>query len=361
MDNQMEQMRFSVDLSQEEYVRSQELLSQKINGKRVGRSRFFSWFMMVLCVLSAITIYKQTGTPDWSLFTLLILMFVSELWLMFTLPHQLRYRYKTAYNATVYTGYSFEGTVTIDGDGVRKQTASATAFIPYHTCHAFVEAADMMIFCGADGHSIVLPSRFLTEETAEFIRQAVTKQIPPMRRFLLQRLNAVTTAETVAFVPPEETLLNISFDYTEKELVSMTIDLVLTQFGRTLSNKCLLSTMAAAVGYFVFALPPLAVFLLVLLVFLLGSLLSAWHKAHRAIAQKDENRQSLRLEITNRGLRLFGKGEKPLVLPWTSITRAVEGPKTVDFYCEKDRQLMIPKRCIEQMDEFRRLVDAQLY
>ncbi len=355
------ELRFCVDLSQAEYVRSQELLSQKTNGKRVGRSRFFSLFMMVMCVVSAVTIYKQTGTPDWSLFTLLILMFISELWLMFTLPRQLKYRYKTAYNTTLYTGYSFEGTVTVDKDGIRKQTSSVTAFIPYHTCSVFVEAADMMIFCGTDGHSIVLPSRFLTEDTAEFIRQTVLQKIPPMRRLLLERLIPAVTAETITPPPEEETEFNFSLDYTEREVVSMTVDSVLVQFGRTLANKCLLSTMAAAVGYFMFYLPPLAVFLLTMLIFLLVSLFSAWHKAHRAAVQTEKDGNRMRLEITNRGLRLFGRGEKPLVLPWTSITRAVEGAQTVEFYCEKDRQLMIPKRCIENMDDFRRLVDTKLY
>ncbi len=357
----MEQLRFSVDLSQAEYVRSQELLSHKMNGRRVGSSRIFSLFMMLLCVVSAVTIYKQTGTPDWPLFTLLVLMFISELWLMFTLPRQLRYRYKTAYNTTLYTGYTFAGTVTVDEDGVRKQTASATAFIPYHTCRVFVETADMMIFCGADGHSIVLPSRFLTEEAAEIIRQTVLKKIPPMRRLLLQRLVSAATAETITPLPEEETLFTVSLDYTEKEVVSMTIDSALAQFGRTLSNKCLLSTMAAAVGYFVFYLPPLAVFLLTLLVFLVASLFFAWHKAHRAAVQTKKDGSRMRLQITTRGLRLFGRGEKPIVLPWTVITRAVEGPQTVEFYCEKDRQLMIPKRCIEKMDDFRRLVDDKLY
>ncbi len=357
----MEQLRLSVDLNQAEYVRSQELLSHKMNGRRVGSSRIFALFMMLLCVVSAVTIYKQTGTPDWPLFTLLILMFISELWLMLTLPRQLRYRYKTAYNTTLYTGYSFEGTVTVEEDGIRKQTASATAFIPYHMCRVFVEAADMMIFCGADGHSIVIPSRFLTEEAAEYIRQTVLKKIPPMRRLLLQRLISVATVETITPSPQEETLLNLSLDYTEKEMVSMAIDSVLVQFSRTLSNKCLLSTMVAAVGYFMFYLPPLPLFLLTLVVFLVASLLFAWHKIHRAAAQTEEEGNRMRLEITSRGLRLFGRGEKPLILPWTSITRAVERPQTVEFYCEKDRQLTIPKRCIEKMDDFRRVVDDKLY
>ena len=360
MENQTELLHFPVDLSQEEYVRSQELLSQKAGGSRVRSSRIFSFFLMVLCVFSAVSIYKQTGTPDWPLFTLLILMFIYELWLMVTLPRQLRYRYKTAYNTTLYTGYSFQGTVMVEKDAIRKQTLSATANIPYHTCRIFVEAADMMIFCGADGHSIVLPSRFLTEEAAELIRQTVFQKIPPSRRLLLERLVPATTIETINPLPEEQVFLNIPLEYTEKEVVSMTIDSVLIQFGRTLPNKCLLSTMAAAVAYFMFYLPPLPVFLLTLLVFLSVSLFSAWHKAHRAASQTETEGRSMRLEITNRGIRLFGRDAKPLMLPWTSITRAVEGPQTVEFYSEKDRQLMIPKRCIDEMDILRRLVDTQL-
>lgn len=361
MENQTEQLCFSVDLSQAEYVRSQELLSQKNNGKRVGRSRLFSVIMMVLCAFSAVTVYKQTGTPDWPLLTLLILMFISELWLMIALPRQLRYRYKTAYNTTLYTGYSFKGTVVLGEEAIRKQTATATAVIPYHTCQVFVETADMMIFCGADGHSIVLPARFLTEETAEAVRKVVAQKVPPMSRLLMQKLVPAQTAETVAPLLEEQTLLTFSLDYTEKEMVSMTVDSVLLQFGRTLPNKCLLSTMAAAIGYFMFYISPLPLFLLVLFLFFTISLVIAWFKVHRTAVQTKKEGRRMRLDVTSLGLRLFGKGEKPLVLPWVAITRAVEGKTSVEFYSEKDRQLMIPKRCIDQMDEFRRLVDAQLY
>lgn len=355
MQNETELLRFPVELSEEEYVRSQELLSRRINGKRVGTSRLFSVSMMVLCALSAFSIYKQTGTPDWPLFILLILMFISELWLMIALPHQLRRRYKMAYYTTLYTGYSFRGTVTVEEDAVRKQTVSATASIPYHTCRVFAESADMMVFCGADGHSIVLPARFLTAETAQRIRKTAFAHIPPARRLLVEPLVPAVHVEPVDMAEiEEETLLSFRFSYTEKELFSMAIDSVLLQFYRTLPNKCLLATVIAAVLYFGFYVSPLPVFLLSLLLFLLGSLFGAWRKSH--LAATPMKTAPMRVDITNRGLRLAGK-ENPAILPWNTFTRAVEQQDAVEFYADTDRQFVIPKRCIDDMNEFRRIVD----
>lgn len=362
MENEATQAHFPVDLSQEEYVRSQELLSQKFNGRRVGGSRLFSLLMMLLCLVSAVAVYRQTGTPDWAFLSLLVLMFVSEIWMMIDLPKQMRRRHSEAYAATQYTGYSFKGTVWIEEGAVRKQTESATATIPYENCRIFVETSDMMIFCGVDGHSIVIPARFLTEETAEITRQAAIKNIPPSRRLLLSRLVPAVLPPIETEETEEETRLTVLLEYTEKEVIGMALDSALFHFARTLSGKCLLCTMLAAVAYFCFFLPPLPVFLLALLLFLGGSAFLAYRKIHRTIKATDKEICRMRLNITTRGLRLEGRAEgaKPMVLPWKAITRAVERRDTVEFYTGKEVQLMIPKRCVPDMEELRRTVDSLL-
>ncbi len=360
MQNETTQTHFPVDLSKEEYVRSQEILSQKMNGRRIAGSRLISLLMMLLCLVSAASVYRQTGTPDFSFLSLLGLMFVSEIWMMIDLPKQMRRRHSDAYTATQYTGYSFKGTVWIDQTAVRKQTESATATILYENCRLFVETPDMMIFCGFDGRSIVIPSRFLTEQTAEITRQAAIKNLSPAHRLLLGHLVPADMSLEEPGEAEEQTLLTIPLEYTQKEVISIALDAALLRFARTLSAKCLLCTMLAAMAYLCLFLRPLPVFLLALVLFLVGSIFSAYRKIRRTMVATNNEICRMQLNITSRGLRLEGKveGAKPMVLPWKAITRAVERRDAVEFYIEKEMQLMIPKRCVSDMEELRNTVDS---
>lgn len=354
---------YPVDLSREEYVRSQEILVKRTGGLTRG-TRLISLAMLAVCVAMGVSQFRYSGGVDWSLLSLLILLIGSELWIMLSLPAQLRRRSEAAYDSSVYSGYVFAGSVTVEYDAIRKRTPAATAVIPYEQCRVYVETADMMIFLGLDGKSIVIPARFLTEQTAEVTRQAVLSHIPATRQLLLEPL--VPGARDAIFVETkvksEEVLLTLDVEYTDSEIVSIAGEAAIEQFAASLPNKCVLMTMLASVGYFGFAIKPLPLFLSGVLVLFFAAIICARIKMRRAITRTERGICRLRVEFTDLHVRLVGKadGMRPIWLPWSHITRAVDCRDTVELYTGKDRQLSIPKRCIADFEELREIVDSHM-
>ncbi len=354
---------YAVDLSRDEYVRSQEILTRN---RGALNPRIVTLVMLIVCVVTALPNVVYNGEINWSMIVLLALLVGSEIWMMITFPAQLRARHEQAYDATVYNGYAFAGTVTVEADAIRKRTETATAVIPYEQCRLFVETADMMIFCGLDGKSIVIPARFLTEQTADVTRRAALEHLPPPRRMLLEPL-VPAADEAAPFTVPsasqsEEVLLTVDVEYTDNELVGLVTDMTMEDYAQTLPGKCLWMTVAAAVGYFVFGVRPLPLFLLGMLVLFLFALAKARIKIRRAITDTERAVCRLRVEFTDSAVHLLGKadGVRPLRLPWRHITRAVDCRDTVELYTGKVRQLSVPKRSITDFEELCRIIDGHV-
>lgn len=356
---------FPVDLSREEYVRSQEILSKRVGGMTRGM-RLISLFMLAACVIMGILDFQYSRQMDWSLISLLALLIVSELWMMLTLPTQLKHRSEAAYDATIYGGYEFSGTVTIEPDAVRKRTATSTAVIPYEQCRVYAETADMMIFCGMDGKSIVIPARFLTEQTAAIIREAARENIPLTRQLLLEKLVPCADEKAIAIEcnpkKPEEVLMTVEIEYTDNEIVGIASDAAIEQFFQTIANKCLGMTMLASFGFFAWNIKPLPLFLSALLIAFLVAVIRARTRMRRMITRTERGVCRLRVEFTDAHVLLIGKadGMRPMRLPWKHITRAVDCRDTVEFYTGKDRQLSVPKRCITDFEALREIVDSHM-
>ena len=222
-----------------------------------------------------------------------------------------------------------------------------------------------MVFFGQDGKGIVIPSRFLTAETAEATRQAATAAIPVSNRLMLAPV--IPTASTQpAFEPQGETnnevRLTLDIDYTDREMTGIAVETSLQQFWETLPNKFLLMTMAAMVGYFMLGLPPLAVFFAgMLLLFLIG-VFSAYIKIKRIIRQSERSVCAVRIEFTDREILLFRKAdaEGAIHFPWDFLTRAVDCGDRVELYVDNVQQLLIPKRCVEDFEQLRDTIDSHM-
>ena len=365
MNDSFTEVEYSVDLSRAEYVRSQEILAGRA-GEMARGMRALSLFMMAACVVMGITEFQYSNGIDWSLVSLLVLLIGSELWMMLTMPAQLRRRSEVAYDSTVYGGYVFSGTVTVESDAIRKRTATATTVIPYEQCRVYAETADMMIFCGMDGKSIVIPARFLNERTAEATRQAALKNVPLPRQMLLDKLvPGVAEGQTVSLpdqTTDDEVLLTVEVEYTDNEIVGIAAETAMEQFMTSLPSKCILMTMLASFGYFLLAIKPLPLFLSALLVAFLASVIKARIRMRRAITRTERRICKLRAEFTDSYILLIGKadGMRPLRLPWSHVTRAVNCRETVEIYTGKDRQLSIPKRCITDFEELSGIVDSHV-
>lgn len=353
---------YTVDLSREEYVRSQELLA-KHTGRVAAGSRWFSVVMLGFCVMTTLFGFAQFGAVDFSLISLLVLLVGSELWMMLSLPKQLRRRSEAAYDATVYGGYSFTGTIRVEADALRKITKTATTVLPFAQCRLFVESADMLIFCGMDGKSIVVPARFLTEETAHITRQAALAAIPVTRQVLLEMLQPCAVPEAAAVsAESEDAVLTVEIDYTDAEMVNIATESALGQFWETLPQKSVFATMAVFLCFFMWSVKPLPLFLLILLVLFLYAVIKTRVKMRRAITRSERGICRLRAEFSETQVWLYSKadGMRPMRLPWSHITRAVNCRDTVELYTGKERQLSIPKRCIADFEEFCKFVDSRM-
>ncbi|MBR2338838.1 MAG: hypothetical protein IKA63_05175, partial [Clostridia bacterium] len=145
---------YPVSLSREEYVRSQQLLSGG-TGMR-GGNRVFPLITAVMFVLLLGVDYKTSGRLDLSMTVLTALIVAVELVLAFVSPRLVRRQHEEAYDQTRFSGYSFDGTVRITASEISKSTPSGETVIRLADCF-YVEAEDMMIFCGPNRRSIVIP------------------------------------------------------------------------------------------------------------------------------------------------------------------------------------------------------------
>ena len=352
---------YAVGLNREEYMYSQALASKAIRGNALFGSRIISVVMMVLCVLAVVFDRKLSGVWDMSLLAIVLLMIGADLWVFFTAPAQPRRQNGQIYDKTRFQGYSFDGIVMVDDRGISKKNRSEQTTIPFSHCAAFIEDAEMMLFWGVCGKSIVIPKRFLTAEDAELTRQAALAAIAPSRCYLFGRVEAQLTERLPLpeeGVPaPEEPLLQIAVQYTPKELKAQAVEMSIRAYAQKMPKKTLTAVLVTILAYFCFEIPPLPTFLLCSVLLFLFSVLGARLRIGTMLAASDG--AISRIEFTETAIRIRGKGE-PLTVPWNCVTRAVEAPNEVEFYVSGDKAFSIPKRCVEDMSLLRRLVDTHL-
>lgn len=356
---------YPVQLSREEYVRFQELLSKNGPGQFGGRNRWVPLLMLPIFVVMLAANYRVSGQVDWSLLLLLALVVVVEVTMFFTAPVILRKSSGFNYDQTAFSGYQFDGIVRVTEQDIRKTTPSGDTVVRFADCPLYIETAEVMVFCNTQGRAIVIPARCLTAEDAEATRNAALAAIPSARRRLRAKLIPLATQRLPqspsAMQEPEEALLTLSVDYTEKEWKTLFTDTAWEQAGYSLPSKSMLALTIAIVACYwqpYFAVP---VFLLALLVLFLWPIAFAGKKAMKAVAASEGNALHAVVELTENSIAIHGRqsGGKSLRIPWSRITRAVERPEVVEFYVER-KLLTIPKRCIPDMEELRTFVDSHM-
>lgn len=354
-----------VALSRDEYVRSQELVS-----KRSGASGLFfgsgllSAAMLILCVLFFFVDLKQSGAPDFALLGLLILLIVVEITTVFRYPEMQKKLAAQSYDQTLFSGYSFDGVLHVGAIDIQKTTAAGVTSISYFNCPLFIEAPDMMIFCAVQGRSIVIPARCLIEEDADAIRELACLNIPPERRRMIGKLIA-GTAERLPLpflaVPQEEPLFTVSVEYTEKEAFDLLDDSIFRGIKETLPQKILVSAGVAMIAYLLFEAMAIPVFCLAVLMNVLFPFFTTRMGFKRAVKVSNGEVLKVTVTLTEQAICCTGTvgDQKRTRIPWSRVTRAVERPSYVDYYAN-DKPIRIPKRCIDDMDELRRITDQHM-
>lgn len=357
---------FAAGLSREEYIRSQELINRVTNGRRLAGGRWLVMIMTGLSVLSVAAAYGVSGEFDTSLAALLTLMFIAELWMMLSLPRQLRRRAGEAYDVTVSTGYAFDGIVTVTENEIQKRTTEATTVIPFNRCSLYVEAEDMVIFCINGGKAVAIPARCLTAEDAQAIRQAAYAGVAPARRCVVQPV--VPMAEQRQPLPPltpppaEEPLFTADFEYTPGELRGEFAEGAMRRFVAVLPQRLLTAVFFTVMLSFVVSVPLLPLCALCFILLFVWDVAMAWLRATRAVKLTEGEACRGRLELTEHYVTICGKTDaaRRMKIPWENVTRAVERPQTVEFTMGEGAMFSLPKRCIPDMDTLRSVVDAHL-
>ncbi len=364
MEHTVTAIEYAVGLSREEYIYSQQLVSKVQRGRRALGSWWFSVLLMIPCVLAVFADRQLSGQWDPALIAIVAMMVVAEVWVLLATPYQLRRQHGRAYDKTCFHGYSFDGVVTVGERSITKKAAKGTTQIPYAACVAFIEDPEMILFGVGKGKSIVIPKRCLTAEDAEATRKAALAAIPPSRCYLLGRVDAELSSRLPLpeeGVPaPEDPLMLMRVEYTPRELKSQATETAIRNFGEMLPQRMLTAVLIVIVSYFVADIPPLPTFLLCAVVIFLLAIMGARTRVQRALTLSQGEARFVTVELTERLIRIGNKGAEKLQVPWSYVTRAVEAPCEVEIYVSGDKAFTIPKRCIEDMEQLRRIVDAHL-
>lgn len=365
MEQKQENLVYAVGLSREEYVQSQKTVVKALRGKHINVQRATTIVLIVMCILAVVAEFRFTGTVAVETVVLMVMMIVAEVWMMLDLPRQTQRSHEAAYDASLFSGHSFDGVLTVDALGLVKRSADETNRLNFAQCAAFIESEDMMIFVAMNGKSIVIPARCLTAEDAEATKAMALEVISPSKQYLLQAVKPTLT-ERLSIEEPtlqiEDALFGISVEYEAGELRAQFADIAWRGFFEKFPAKMLVAVFVTMVLHFLMALPPLPLFLSGMLVLLLSDVLSAQMKARRAINTTEGDICRLRVELTEQSLRVMGRGKQArrIKVPWERITRAVERPKVVEFFVDKNRVVVIPKRCIKEMEQLREIVDSHM-
>lgn len=356
---------FPADLTREEFCRFQELVARSTTAYRFRSLQLVTTgLLLVFCVLIVAYDLRQAGQLNWSFLIMTVLLVIMEAYLFVIVPRTVRRRAEETYDRAVLTGQSFSGVVTVEPLGIRKVTAAAETLIPYDQCGLYIEAPDMLVFGGAE-RSIVLPARCLTPYDADAARQMALNRIPISRQKLLGRLIPgasqrlpLPNLERPDRVEPEMTLL---LDYTPDEFLRMITSSTLEGFTKNLPTTGFFAFVMALSFELLLDIPALLVFVAIVAGLFFFGFFGNRSRAKRTLMVTGGEAPRMQVEFSPVGVLVRNTGEpgKELQLPWAMVTRAVDRNDRVDFYAHS-LFLTIPKRCIQDMDQLRSLVDRHM-
>lgn len=356
---------FAADLRREEYIAFNMLLAKNGGVLRMRKVHTAIFVVMLgVSVWMLLLEFLEFGTLDPVMLLVIGFIAVTGGLLLFGMPAYLRHNAGRAYDQSLLAGHSYYGMVQVYGDRIEKVSGGTTSAIQFSENAAYLEDRDMMVILASSSRAIVLPARCMTREDADRVRQTILAGIPPVRQRLLSRLSPQAERR---MPPPEEKpvcdeeLYALNVRYEPEEFVKMVSDTAMRSYVRMLplySGTALASGLMAAL---LFDVPAgLGTFVLIMLALFLLNTLSARSRAKRSLAVMSADALSIRLTLTERGLVASGAraGEETRI-PWVSLQHAVEKKDCVEFYNNR-LFIRVPKRCIFDMDELRRVVDAHM-
>ena len=357
---------YPVDITKEEYVAFSLLISKFGGLLRFRRSQYavvgaFGLYY-VFTLLTAWIKTRTVSIPDVVMLTLTVLAMG---FLMAILPLFVKNKANKQYDLTLSRGQSFYGHVFLQDDFIEKKSAHASVRIRYARQTMYIENRDMMIFLSPEKPAIVLPARCMTLEFSNLVRQIAMERVPIFRQKLLDRLVPMALQPIEQpIIEPEESdkeLWKMQVEFTKDEFVSMAVESAERNFFHTLPTVLMMSLFIAfmismILGIFI----GLIVFQFSLvLIYGMNKLTVRW-KSRASFDQLPEQSRKLAIRLTERGIEVRSAlVSREVTLLWKYITRAIERREFVEFRT-KSAVLMIPKRCIDNMNHFKEIVDRKM-
>ncbi len=353
-----------INMTKEEYI-ALHTVFHKLFGSLRSFNMMLIMFALYVVIIGGSTIayYTQTGLWD----PLMLILNAVTIATGSVMLGVVRYRVKRsavwAYDAGNVDGYY--GEITVTPHAIEKKTFSDTVRIPLDERTIYVEDICGMQFVSQGvSRGITIPARCATEELSAAVRRAVFAPQCRVRRRVIRRMPSLA-AEPIArqeFGEMPPTLCEVAVRYEPEEIKKIVTD---TGWKNFVSSLPVIGSFALLCGTLVAMIEEnLPAFFVTVVAILLGlfvlSLLRTRSTANAAL--NVPNALSMRVDLDRNGVTVETQAtaESPknrVLTRWQTVTRAVERADCVDLI-GAGRMIRIPKRCILDLDEFRRIVDA---
>ncbi len=356
---------FPVDLSRDEYVDFNLLLQKAGGALRLRRGMMIAFLILaVFSLLLLVVDWIHIGQLDLPMLLCVLLTGAVAVSLQVIPGLLVRQNAGKTYDQNVLSGHDFYGMVRVYPDRIEKITGDVTACIRFAENASYIETETMMVLLTNTSRAIVLPARCMTREDADSVRQAVLPGIPVIRQRLFGKMIPKATSR---MAPPqihqEESisLMSLRIVYESDEFLKWMQDSISRNYGRVLPFFSVISlVLALAFGFMSGFLSALLAFVGMMILMTLLNWVLPRSRSKRMVEIGTAANRTLQLDLTEKGL--IGKSTTPgeeLRLPWSSIRHAVDREDCVEF-SNKRVFIRVPKRCIPDIEELRRIVDSHL-
>lgn len=361
--NRIEGEGHPIDLTREEFIHFQMLLSRISGPMRTRTASLVTSLVLAAMVISGeVVLWLDGQQVDLLMLAAALLLTGISLLLWCYVPIGIKRNAGRMYDRTVNSGISHYGLLRISDHAVIKQKATITATVNLDQHTLFAEDSEMQLFVTRGGQAIVLPARCMTPELAEKARR-VAQQLPQQNYRFLGRLQT----QGLPVTPPAETttamvLLDKTVRYTPEEYVSIAKALTIQRFWTRAPLYCVISMgLGLLFGWNGETILPSVVWFLVIggLLALLNVVLPL-RRIPRAVETMSAEDLSIHLLIDDRGVRIQKAGQGEIGLSWEAVTHVYESDTTVEV-TGKGQFVRIPKRCIADFEVFSKDIDTYFH
>ena len=350
-----------VDLTEQEFLDFSMTVAKKMGVLRTQIPMLILFGVyLVIDLVSFVREYLQTGTISLYLLSIALITLVCAGLSVGIMPRRIKKAAKASYVSGSQTGYY--GELFVTSYAVMKNIGTETVSVPLDEHSIYLEDKGFMAFIAqGQQRTIVLPARCITPDTAKCIREAVFSEKARLQRRVFARMES-KASEPIArreLSGTPTSLYTVDFSYNEKEIAKLHMDVAMAQYFRSLPTVSAMSVMAGLL--MAILQEQLWWFPCLSLGIIFGYLLLTALTANARGKKMGEMPNRTHLTLTDRGIDVkMSPNGQHVTCGWQGVERAVERADCVEFFHGGGHLLRVPKRAIEDFEEFRRVVDDHI-